>query len=233
MNAGEIRERVREVYGAAVRTQSACCGKADGPAGGSEGARTSFGCGDPLAMAEVLPGQRVLDVGSGPGLDALAAARRVGANGAVIGVDMTEAMILKARENAISAGLTNIEFRAGDAESLPVVDGWADLVISNCVVNLVPDKRAAFREIYRVLRPGGRFSITDLIGENLPPEILSDPERYCACIGGAPSEPDYLEAARLAGFEHIEVKDRFEWEAPELAGTGGRVWSIKVAARKP
>jgi SAM-dependent methyltransferase len=236
MNPEQIKQRVREVYGAAIRTPTSCCGKPGDAAltnPAAPGARTSFGCGDPLAMVDVLAGQNVLDVGSGPGLDALAAARRVGPHGAVIGVDMTEAMILKARENAEAAGAGNVEFRAGDAESLPAGDGWADWVISNCVVNLVPDKEAAFREIHRVLKPGGRFSITDLVGENLPPGILADPGKYCACIGGAPSEKEYLDAARKAGFEQVEVKDRFAWEAPELEGTNGKVWSIKVTARKP
>ena len=227
MNQESIKERIREVYGAAVEEQKGCCTKTVADA------RTPFGCGDPLSMVDVGPGQNVLDVGSGPGLDALAAARRVGPTGAVIGVDMTEAMILKARENAAAAGLVNIEFRAGDAESLPAGDGWADWVISNCVVNLVPDKEAAFREIFRVLKPGGRLSITDLVGENLPPEVLSDPAKYCACIGGAPSEPAYLEAVRKAGFDQIEVPDRRQWDAPMLEGTGAKVWSIKITARRP
>ena len=236
MNQDQIRERVREVYGAAVKSQASCCGKSDDAAlliRSVPGARTSFGCGDPLSMVDLLPGQNVLDVGSGPGLDALAAARRVGPAGAVIGVDMTQAMILKARENAMAAGAGNVEFRAGDAEALPADDGWADWVISNCVINLVPDKEAAFREFHRVLKPGGRFSITDLVGENLPPEILADPGKYCSCIGGAPSEKAYLDAARKAGFEEVDVKDRFAWEDPELEGTSGKVWSIKVTARKP
>jgi len=236
MNADRMKELVRKTYGEAAARPSACCGKTDAePPGPTDRrrARSTFGCGDPLSVAGVMPGQRVVDVGSGPGLDALAAARRVGPFGFVLGVDMTEAMIDRARRSAEAAGLSNVEFRLGDAESLPAEDGWADWVISNCVVNLVPDKRRAFAEIFRVLKPGGRLSITDLIGEDLPAEVLADAGSLCSCIGGAPSERSYLEAMRGAGFDGIEVVDRFAWEAPELAGTGGKVWSLKIVATRP
>ena len=261
MNNEEIKARVREAYGAAVQrqtgptgrtAQTGCCGtlprplpaeiertrppgrvRRDSASDPGREARTSFGCGDPLAVAPIRSGQNVLDIGSGPGLDALAAARQVGPSGQVIGVDMTEAMIAKARDNAAAAGAANVEFLKGEAESLPLPDSWADWVISNCVVNLVPDKQAAFSEIFRVLKPGGSFSITDLVGENLPPEILADPASYCACIGGAPSEDGYLEAIRSAGFVAIQVEDRFEWQAPELEGTPGKVWSIRVTGQRP
>ncbi len=230
MDPISIRQKIRDVYGDAVTRGETCCG----PDHGGEGTiRTSFGCGDPLSMLELQAGDTVLDIGSGPGADALAAARRVGPTGRVIGVDMTEAMLAKARENARAAGMENVEFRAGDAERLPVEDGSIDRVISNCVVNLVPDKKAVFAEIFRVLRPGGSLSITDLVGENLPDEILSDQDKYCECIGGAPDETAYLDAIRQAGFGDVTVADRFPWEVPELEGTAGHVWSIKVTARRP
>jgi SAM-dependent methyltransferase len=231
MNAEEIKLKVREAYAAGVESREGCC--EDTGVERSRGARTSFGCGDPLALVAIQPGQTVLDVGSGPGADVIAAARRVGPTGRAIGVDMTPEMIRRARENAAKEGLGNAEFHLAEAEKLPIPDATVDWVISNCVVNLVPDKPKAFREIFRVLKPGGRFSITDLVGENLPPEILADPAKYCACIGGAPSEAAYLQAARDAGLDQIEVLDRFRWEAKELESSGGKVWSIKVTGRRP
>jgi SAM-dependent methyltransferase len=232
-----IKQIVRERYGrAALRTEektsgASCCGKSAAPSPG--GARSAFGCGDPLAIAGIESGQSVLDVGSGPGDDALAAARRVGPAGRVVGVDMTEAMLDRARTAAAAEGLTHVAFLRGDAERLPVDDASMDWVISNCVVNLVPDKARAFAEIFRVLKPGGRFSITDLIGENLPAEVLADAAAYCACIGGAPSETEYLGAIREAGFVDVAIVDRFAWESPELEGTDGKVWSLKITARRP
>ena len=243
MNAEEIKTKVREAYAAGIESRDGCCELAGVESRGTccedtgveraRGARTSFGCGDPLALTEIRPGQTVLDVGSGPGADVIAAARRVGPTGRAIGVDMTPEMIRRARENAAKEGLGNVEFHLAEAEELPVPDASVDWVISNCVVNLVPDKTKAFREIFRVLRPGGRFSITDLVGENLPPEILADSSKYCACIGGAPSEVAYLQAARDAGLERIEVVDKFRWEAKEIEAGGGTVWSIKVQGRRP
>ncbi|HET9482027.1 MAG TPA: methyltransferase domain-containing protein [Candidatus Polarisedimenticolia bacterium] len=250
MNGERVRKMVREVYGNAILQKTGCCGpapsagaKADAAAASAccsstsalpaQGARTSFGCGDPLALASLAPGQVVVDIGSGPGADALAAGELVGPSGRVIGVDMTGPMLARAREAALEKGAANVEFRHGDAESLPVEDGLADWVISNCVVNLVPDKEKVFSEIHRVLKPGGRFSITDLVGENLPAWVLEDPAKYCACIGGAPSEEAFLDAARKAGFRDVQVSDRFEWLEPDLAGTGAKVWSIKVTGVRP
>jgi arsenite methyltransferase len=235
--ADEIKRIVRERYGAAIQEEESkeggtgCCSKSAVPS--APGARSSFGCGDPLSLAGIQVGQTVLDVGSGPGHDAFAAARRVGSIGRVIGVDMTPAMLERARRTASEEGLTNVEFRQGDAERLPLDDASVDWVISNCVVNLVPDKQRAFAEIFRVLKPGGRFSITDLVGENLPQSLLENASAYCSCIGGAPSEPLYLQAIRDGGFQDVTIVDRFAWEAPELEGTGGRVWSLKITARKP
>jgi arsenite methyltransferase len=238
-----VRQIVRKRYAEAVEGMEAagasgpsapatgCCTKQESPA--AVGARTTFGCGDPLAMAGILPGQSVLDVGSGPGADAIAAAKLVGPAGRVIGVDMTGPMLERARRAAAEEGLANVTFLEGDAESLPLPDVSMDWVISNCVVNLVPDKERAFAEIFRVLRPGGRFSITDLVGENLPAALLNDPSAYCACLTGAPSEAKYLEAIRRAGFENVEVAGRFAWDSPELEGTGGTVWSLKLAGRRP
>jgi SAM-dependent methyltransferase len=232
----EIRRIVRERYAAAITAEekpgggTGCCTKSERPLVAD--ARSSFGCGDPLALAGIREGETVLDVGSGPGADAIAAARRVGPAGRVIGVDMTPAMLKRARQAAADEGLANVEFRQGDAERLPVEDGTVDWVISNCVVNLVPDKRRAFAEIHRVLRPGGRFSITDLVGESLPPSILDNPAAYCSCLTGAPSEEAYLQAIRDAGFEDLAIVDRFAWEAPELEGTDGKIWSLKLTARK-
>lgn len=231
MKSQAIKELVRERYGAAVARDGGCC---ETPLPDkAPGARTSFGCGDPIALMEIRAGETVLDVGSGPGADVLAAGRLVGPAGRVIGVDMTDAMLRKARENAAAAGAANVEFRHGDADALPVEDASVDRVISNCVINLVPDKERAFAEIFRVLKPGGSFSITDLVGENLPASILEDPDRYCSCIGGAPSETAYLDAINKAGFEEVRIAGRFAWEAPELEGTDGKVWSIKVTGRRP
>jgi arsenite methyltransferase len=232
----EIRRIVKERYGSAILAEekpegsAGCCTKTERPLAPT--ARSSFGCGDPLAMAGIREGQTVLDVGSGPGADAIAAGRRVGPAGRVIGVDMTEAMLERARRAAADEGLAHVEFRQGDAERLPVDDDSVDWVISNCVVNLVPDKTRAFSEIHRVLKPGGMFSITDLVGENLPPALLENTAAYCSCIGGAPSEEAYMKAIRDAGFEDLTIVDRFAWEAPELEGTEGKVWSLKLTARK-
>jgi len=159
-----------------------------------------LGCGNPLALAEVEPGMTVLDLGSGAGCDAFLAWRRVGPGGRVIGVDMTDDMLARARENAANLGAKNVEFRKGQIEDLPIEDNSVDFIISNCVINLSPEKPAVFREIRRVLKPGGRFAVSDIVLLNeLPKEIANDVNAYVGCISGASLMNDYIRFALEAG----------------------------------
>jgi ubiquinone/menaquinone biosynthesis C-methylase UbiE len=168
----------------------------------------------------------VVDLGSGGGIDVLLAARQVGPSGRVIGVDMTPEMLARAREHAGRLALTNVEFRQGLIEALPVADVSVEVVLSNCVINLAPDKAAVFREAFRVLRPGGRLVIADMVARGeLPGEIRENPELWASCIGGALPEEEYLEAIRKAGFATVEVLAR---EGPGV----GRVYSVTVRAEK-
>lgn len=165
-----------------------------------------LGCGIPTQFAQIREGETVLDLGSGAGNDAFVARAIVGEKGRVIGVDMTEAMIAKARANCATLGFTNVEFRLGDIERLPLTANVADVVVSNCVLNLVPDKRAAFGEIHRVLKTGGRFSISDVVtGGPLPPKIANAAEMYAGCVAGALPKEEYLAIIRAAGFENARV----------------------------
>jgi SAM-dependent methyltransferase len=176
-----------------------------------EGANLGLSCGNPQAIANLSEGETVLDLGSGAGFDCLLAARKVGPAGRVIGVDMTDAMLEKARSNSAKAGLRNVEFRKGDIEALPVEDRSVDVVISNCVLNLVPDKDRAFREILRVLKPGGRLAISDMAWEREPDEaIRRDLEAIVGCIGGALLLDDYVARLRAAGFNRVEVESHRE-----------------------
>ncbi len=206
-------------------TSSACCGSLTGCAENAddlaitfgysseelsalpEGANLGLSCGNPQALAALKPGEVVLDLGSGAGFDCLLAAKKVGPEGRVIGVDMTDAMLDKARVNAKQVGASQVEFRKGEIEALPVEDESVDVVISNCVLNLVPDKDQAFREIYRVLKAGGRLSVSDMAWEVEPsPEIRQDNEALVGCIGGALVLDDYLNRLKQAGFPTIEVE---------------------------
>lgn len=223
----ETRELVREHYGQVARTEGACgCGP--GCCGGGavtstdlgydaaelaelpKGADMGLGCGTPLAFAGLAEGEVVLDLGSGGGIDAFLAAKQVGSKGRVIGVDMTPDMLAKARANAGRAGASNVEFRLGEIESLPVSDRSVDVVVSNCVINLSPDKSAVFREVFRVLRPGGRLAISDIVASApLPKHIAEDPAALSGCIAGAPAIEELkagLEAAGFAGV-HVEVNE--------------------------
>jgi SAM-dependent methyltransferase len=178
----------------------------------------SFGCGNPLAFSGVEPGQTVLDLGSGAGIDLLIAAARVGPEGRVIGVDMTEPMIERARAAAAGAGHTNIDVRRGLIEDLPVESGTVDWVISNCVINLSPEKDRVFAEIARVLKPGGRISISDIVIERLPWWVRRSGRLHSACIAGAISEAEYVAGLESAGLEDVEVSGRLIYEASQLAG---------------
>jgi SAM-dependent methyltransferase len=220
----------------------------------ADAAQSSFGCGNPLAFAGVQPGQTVIDLGSGAGFDLLIAADKVGPSGRVIGVDMTDAMIEAARANAARAGKPNIDVRKGYIEKLPIDDAVADWVISNCVINLSPDKPAVFREIARVLRPGGRLSISDIMLEDAPAWLRTNAAAYSACVGGAISEAEYLAGLRDAGLVDVEVTERLVYDADQLramvhdelgaatvpadvvdralAEVTGKVWSAKVVGRR-
>jgi arsenite methyltransferase len=181
-------------------------------------AQSSFGCGNPLAFQDVQPGQTVLDLGSGAGLDLLIAAKKVGFEGKVIGVDMTDEMLDAARANAEKAGATQVELRKGVIEQLPVEDRSVDWVISNCVINLSTDKPAVFREVARVLAPGGRFAVSDIVVEELPDSLRQHAVAYSACIGGAISEADYIGGLEVAGLSDVKVTERMVYTHEQLAG---------------
>ena len=211
----------------------------------------SLGCGDPTAIAELQPGEVVLDLGSGGGIDCFLAAKKVGPEGRVIGLDMTPDMIRLARRNAKKIGTTNVDFRYGEMEDIPLPDAEVDVIISNCVINLSPDKDAVFAEAYRVLRPGGRLTVSDIVIDGqLPLSIRSRLDAWAGCIAGALDESDYLDKIRRAGFEKINVLSRTyakisesaEWEEIRaLLSADGlppqdldrKVASINVKAYKP
>jgi ubiquinone/menaquinone biosynthesis C-methylase UbiE len=216
---------VREAYGkVATRAVSPCCGsganleKVARDLGYSESdlqaipaeANLGVGCGNPVALASLKPGDVVLDLGAGAGIDALVAAPKVGPNGRVIGVDMTPEMLERARQNAVKMGVARtVEFREGVIEDLPVVSGSVDVVISNCVVNLSPDKRRVFREAFRVLKPGGKLAVTDVVlSEPLPPELANVAAAYVACVAGALPADVYMAAIEAAGFVELRVSRR-------------------------
>ncbi len=183
-----------------------------------DAALNSFGCGNPLAFAEVQPGQVVVDIGSGAGIDCFLAAERVGPNGRVIGIDMTPAMLERARRNARKANLSQVEFRRGDAENLPIDDNNVDWVISNCVINLAPDKKRVFREIARVLKPGGRISVSDIVVGRLPWWVRRSKSFYASCVAGALSEESYLAAIRGAGLGDVRITSRFTYDENAIGG---------------
>ena len=264
---------VREKYGQIAKGADSCCSPVLGGCCGTtdqgavasevgyqahelaalpEGANLGLGCGAPVASLELKPGETVLDLGSGAGIDAFLAARQVGPAGRVIGVDMTPEMLARARANAERAGLPQVEFREGRLEALPVKDASVDAVTSNCVINLVPDKSLVFREVARVLRPGGRLVISDIVldGE-LPEAIRQDVYAYVGCVSGAQQRQDYFAGVRAAGLGEVEVLKDLDYAgslakaAPEearalLDRSGvkmeellGKVRSITFRARKP
>ncbi|MBI5709522.1 MAG: arsenite methyltransferase [Candidatus Eisenbacteria bacterium] len=254
----DIRTTVREKYGAVAEGKSGVAGCCCGPgecgdvlheigytdeqaAAIPEGANLGLGCGNPLAHAAVRKGETILDLGSGAGIDCFLAARETGPAGHVIGVDMTPAMVEKARANAARGGTANIEFRLGEIEHLPVADASVDLIISNCVVNLSPDKPQVFREAMRVLKPGGRMLISDLVLlRPLDPDLQKNVDLYVGCVAGASLKQDYLRMMREAGFSAVEVVDERAYTVgADTLPAGSRereaftaVTSVKVRALK-
>jgi arsenite methyltransferase len=182
---------------------------------------SSFGCGNPVALGEIREGDTVLDLGSGAGIDLLLAAKLVGPKGKVIGVDMTGAMIERARANARAAGFMNVDVLEGIIEDLPVESDSVDHVISNCVINLSPEKKKVFAEIHRVLKVGGRFSISDIVAAPLPVWISEVSVLYSACVSGAIPETEYLAGLREAGLVDVEVRDRLTYDEDQLSGLLG------------
>ncbi|HEV8679761.1 MAG TPA: arsenite methyltransferase [Stellaceae bacterium] len=265
MGQAEIKEMVRTRYGSIAATAeasqgasqpaAACCGptltsrfdekalkmgySAAELASVPEGANLGLGCGNPQAIAAMRPGETIIDFGSGAGFDCFLAAQQVGPQGHVIGVDMTHEMLKKARDNAARIGATNVEFRLGELEHLPVADNTADAVISNCVINLVPDKPQVFREAFRVLKPGGRLAVSDIVNTvPLPAELQSDPALLCGCVAGAAPAESVAGWLTAAGFVDVRVTPKPE--SRELIGTWapGRgienhIVSAIVEARKP
>jgi arsenite methyltransferase len=211
----------------------------------------SLGCGDPITLASLLPGQTVLDLGSGGGIDCFLAAKRVGPSGHVIGVDMTPAMLDRARASKMKLGADNVEFRLGEIEHLPVPDNSVDVIISNCVINLSPDKPQVFREAYRTLKPGGTLAVSDIVTDGpLPAEIKASMSAWAGCVAGALDVQDYIDDLLSAGFEDVslspvyferEVIDNFAAEQSEALNLSGvpeetlyrGVFSARITARKP
>ncbi len=194
-----------------------------------EAAEIALGCGNPTALARLRPGEVVVDIGSGGGLDAILAGKAVGPAGRVIGVDMTPQMLARARAAAAKAGLEKVEFRAGQAEALPLDDASADVVISNCVINLTEDKGLAFEEAFRVLRPGGRLEISDIVSDHaLPLDLVSDPVGWAECVSGALPEGEYLDLIRQAGFSGIRARRSSFDRLGDV-----KIYSLAVSALKP
>lgn len=255
----DLKALVRREYGGIASKGSSCCQQGccgaslpeeisrrigyseeeirDAPAGSNLG----LGCGNPIASASLQEGETVLDLGSGAGFDCFLASRAVGPSGRVIGVDMTPEMIERAEENAAMGGYGNVEFRLGDLEDLPLADASVDVVISNCVINLVPDKRKAFQEAFRVLRPGGRLAVSDIVLlRDLPESIRGSPASYIGCISGAVSKEEYLGLIESAGFRDVFVAEETVVTPDLFAGgrggtgqIGALASSIKVVARRP
>jgi arsenite methyltransferase len=271
MSSPDVKATVRERYGQAAREVSAgartsccsstCCGggaedpitsnlytQAETSALPEAAVLASLGCGNPTALAELNPGETVLDLGSGGGIDVLLSAKRVGPTGKAYGLDMTDEMLALARENQTKSGLTNVEFLRGEIEAIPLPDNSVDVIISNCVINLSTDKGRVIREAFRVLKPGGRFAVSDVVvrGE-VPAEVRRSMELWVGCVAGALTEAEYVRRLQDAGFEDIGIEPtrvyEFEDARAFLSGAGldtevlarevsGRVMGAFVKARK-
>ena len=275
MKDEEIRKSVREGYAKVAKQSSSCCASAAPCCGGTdlaqniskaigysekdlksvpEGANLGLGCGNPVALASLKKGETVLDLGSGAGFDCFLVADRVGSKGKVIGVDMTPEMLERARENARKGDYKNVEFRLGEIENLPVADSSVDAVISNCVINLSPDKKRVFQEAFRALKPGGRLMVSDIVLlKELPESIKNSIAAYVGCLAGASMKDDYLKTIKAVGFRQVKVLDETVFPIDCMAndptalaiikdsGTsfskikemGNSVLSVKVSGVKP
>jgi len=252
-----IREQVRERYGG-IAAGNGCCSSAQASAGCCSGGSTSctaqlgyssselealpqgadlgLGCGNPTAIASLASSEHVLDLGSGAGIDCFLAAKRVGAHGRVIGVDMTPEMVTKARESARKGHYRNVEFRLGEIEHLPAADDSVDVVLSNCVINLTPDKGQVYREAFRVLRPGGRLAISDMVATRpITAKERADPDLWSSCSSGALQIRQVRSLLQRAGFDHIRVEPKGAGNAPESLQGQARmgVVSADIRATKP
>jgi SAM-dependent methyltransferase len=242
MEATTIHEAVREHYGELARTSNSCCGTGSSTlydenliqAVPTDISGFSLGCGDPITLAKLRPGETVLDLGSGGGLDCFLAARQVGEAGHVIGVDMTPDMLAKARSNAERLKVNNVEFRAGYLEALPVEDATVDVVISNCVINLSPDKPQVFREVFRVLKPSGRVAVSDIVTNSaLPEAVQKSMESWDACVAGALDQRDYVNGLREAGFVSVQVQPKSQTDQALAALPIGVPFSATITATRP
>ena len=251
MEANQIQDAVQKKYGEiakSVRTGGccgpSCCSPADPITGSLYGASqteelpkgavdASLGCGNPTALIDLHEGEVVLDLGSGGGIDVLLSARRVGSSGKVYGLDMTDEMLALARDNQRTAGVKNVEFLKGDIQAIPLPSQSVDVVISNCVINLAPDKSAVLAEAFRVLKPGGRFAVSDVVvrGE-VSPEVRRNMELWVGCIAGALEQGDYVRKLADAGFTDVEVETWRVYQAAEIEADGTFV-SAFIRATKP
>lgn len=250
MKAKEVKEHVKKRYGRMAKAEEGCCSSCSGERNLTDVAlrigyseedlrdvpRSSImglGCGNPVALANLKEGETVLDLGSGGGIDVFLAARNVGAGGKVIGVDMTEEMIQKATTTAATHGYANVEFRLGEIENLPVEDNSIDVIMSNCVINLSPDKEQVFREAHRVLRPGGRILISDLVTEGeLPEEIRKSFDAWACCIAGALEKSEYLNTMRNAGFHNVNIISETAYTLDVSQELKGKIISVQVEGYK-
>jgi len=250
--ANQIHEVVQNRYGAiAIGLESSCCSSDSDCCGDSAKVELydaemladlpadvtglSLGCGDPVTIAALNPGETVVDLGSGGGIDCFLASKQVGESGYVIGIDMTTAMLEKANQNKMATGLTNVEFRRGQIEDVPVVDNSVDVIMSNCVINLSPDKKAVFAEAFRVLKPGGRVAVSDIVTEGeFSDELRADKDQWAECVTGAIDVNEYIGMMREAGFVDIQVADKVDAGnvVPVREGMP-RIYSARVTAKKP